>query len=104
MDLSATAPSENLTCPSRARSRFAAADDSRRRAAYVPPAGKPFDATGTLEKSAHVLFDALALPNAESDLGVLMAAAAGAKHAVAAFIAALGRHRRPECELALASR
>ena len=112
-----------------------------------PTSGEPFDATGTLENSAPVLFDGLVLPdgtssvtalgarievmdfisnqyrhgktilaigvskalleragvqatlaNGEPDPGILLGAAAKADHAVADFIAALGRHRHPERE------
>ena len=112
-----------------------------------PVNGKPFDATGTLENSAPVLFDGLVLPdgaggvkvlgsrvevldfisnqyrhgktilaigtskalieragvsatlaNGEPDPGVVTGAAAKVDHAVADFVAALGRHRHPERE------
>jgi catalase len=112
-----------------------------------PVKGKPFDATGTLENSAPVLFDGLVLPDGadgvkslggrvevmdfisnqyrhgksilaigdsqglieragisttlasgEPDPGIVMGAAAKVDHAVADFIAALGKHRHPERE------
>ena len=121
--------------------------------AVTPAKGKPFDATGTLENSAPVLFDGLVLPDGAggvsalgshaevmdfianqyrhgktmlaigaskalleragvsatladgvADPGVVMATAAKADQAVADFIKALGKHRHPERELALATR
>jgi catalase len=121
--------------------------------AVKPANGKPFDATGTLENSAPVLFDGLVLPdgaagvsalgshvevidfmanqfrhgktilaigaskalleqagvsatlaNGEADPGVVMGGGAKAGRSVADFIAALGKHRHPERELALAKR
>jgi catalase len=121
--------------------------------AVKPAKGEPFDATGTLENSAPVLFDGVVLPDGaggvkllgshaevmdfisnqyrhgktifaigaskvlleragvaatladgEADPGVVMAGAAKAGHTVADFIAALGKHRHPERELALAER
>ncbi len=119
--------------------------------AVKPAKGKPFDATGTLENSAPVLFDGLVLPDGaagvsalgshaevvdfianqyrhgktilaigaskvlleragvsatlsggKADPGVVMGGAAKADHAVVDFIAALGKHRHPERELAQA--
>jgi catalase len=121
--------------------------------AVKPAKGESFDATGTLENSAPVLFDGVVLPDGadgvkvlgshaevmdfisnqyrhgktifaigaskvlleragvaaaladgEADPGVVMAGAAKAGHRVADFIAALGKHRHPERELALAKR
>lgn len=121
--------------------------------AVKPAKGKPFDASGTLENSAPVLFDGLVLPDGaagvsalgshaevmdfisnqyrhgktilaigaskalleqagvfatftggEADPGVVMGGAAKADHSVTDFIAALGKHRHPERELALAKR
>ena len=120
--------------------------------AVKPINGDAFDATGTLENSAPVLFDGLVLPdgaegvkalgahvevmdfisnqyrhgktilalgvskallekagvpmalaNGDADPGLVLGLAAKADHAVANFVAALGRHRHPEREHALKS-
>jgi catalase len=121
--------------------------------AVKPAKGESFDATGTLENSAPVLFDGVVLPDGAdgvkvlgshaevmdfvsnqyrhgktifaigaskvlleragvsatlpvggADPGVVMGGAAKAEHALADFIAALGKHRHPERELAMAKR
>ncbi len=118
-----------------------------------PSKGEPFDATGTLENSAPVLFDGVVLPDGAGGVkvlashfevmdfissqyrhgktllaigvskalleragvpattaegaanpGVVVADPAKAGPALAAFIAALGKHRHPERELARAKR
>jgi catalase len=119
----------------------------------MPAHGKPFEATGTLENSAPVLFDGMVLPDGaaaaavlashvevmdfisnqhrhgktllvigaakalieqagvramlagrDPDPGIVVSVAARADNAIASFIAALGRHRHPERELAAATR